>query len=325
MWWHCDGRTPTNTADYGKARAGVAVADNPAGPFKFIGSYLLASDPDRTDHGFDSQGGHVRDMNVFKDDDGTAYVLYSSEGNEVMYIARLNDSYTGLAKDPEDMIHGEDFATISTDSREAPAMFKYDGMYYLITSGCTGWAPNQAAYAVAEDPLGPWTRMGNPCVGDTGNNTFSTQSTCVIPVDPENGEFIYMGDRWSDDGSNNLSAHPRYVWLPIEFGSDNTIMIKDYADWTLDELKGKGAITIDTEFPETSTSVSSLMESLPDTVDVTIGDTEYTGTPVEWSLDERTTALGDYALGDVTVTGDLKDLNREFTVCRLRNRNGQSV
>ena len=314
MWWHCDGRTPTNTADYGKARAGVAVADNPAGPFKFVGSYLLASDPDRTNHGFDSQGGHVRDMNVFKDDDGTAYVLYSSEGNEVMYIARLNDSYTGLAKDPEDMIHGEDFATISTDSREAPAMFKYDGMYYLITSGCTGWAPNQAAYAVAEDPLGPWTRMGNPCVGDTGNNTFSTQSTCVIPVDPENGEFIYMGDRWSDDGSNNLSAHPRYVWLPIEFGSDNTIMIKDYADWTLDELKGKGAITIDTEFPETSTSVSSLMESLPNTVNVTIGDTQYTGTPVEWSLDERTTALGDYALGDVTVTGDLKELNREFTV-----------
>ena len=61
-----------HTADYGKARAGVAVADNPAGPFKFVGTYLLASDPDRTSHGFDSEGGHVRDMNVFKDDDGTA-------------------------------------------------------------------------------------------------------------------------------------------------------------------------------------------------------------------------------------------------------------
>ena len=314
MWWHCDGRTPTNTADYGKARAGVAVADNPAGPFKFVGTYLLASDPDRTSHGFDSEGGHVRDMNVFKDDDGTAYVLYSSEGNEVMYIARLNDSYTGLAKDPEDMIHGEDFATISTDSREAPAMFKYNGMYYLITSGCTGWAPNQAAYAVAEDPLGPWTRMGDPCVGDTDRNTFWTQSTCVIPVDPENGEFIYMGDRWYNPDNGADISDSRYVWLPIEFGSDNTIMIKDYSNWTLDELKGKGAISVDTEFPETSTSVSSLMESLPNTVNVTIGDTQYTGTPVEWSLDERTTALGDYALGDVTVTGDLKELNREFTV-----------
>lgn len=314
MWWHCDGRTPTNTADYGKARAGVAVADNPAGPFKFVGTYLLASDPERTDHGFDSEGGHVRDMNVFKDDDGTAYVLYSSEGNEVMYIARLNDSYTGLAKDAEDMVHGEDFATISTDSREAPAMFKYDGMYYLITSGCTGWAPNQAAYAVAEDPLGPWTRMGDPCVGDTDRNTFWTQSTCVIPVDPENGEFIYMGDRWYNPDTGADISDSRYVWLPIEFGSDNTIMIKDYSNWTLDELKGKGAISVDTEFPKTTTSVSSLMDSLPAAVDVTSGDTKYTDTPVEWSLDERTAALGDYALGDVTVTGNLTELNREFTV-----------
>ena len=314
MWWHCDGRTPTNTADYGKARAGVAVSDSPAGPFKFVGSYLLASDPDRTDHGFDSEGGHVRDMNVFKDDDGTAYVLYSSEGNEVMYIARLNDSYTGLAKDNEDMILGEDFAIISTDSREAPAMFKYNGMYYLITSGCTGWAPNQAQYAVAENPLGPWTRMGNPCVGDSDNNTFWTQSTCVIPVDPENGEYIYMGDRWFNPDTGGDLSDSRYVWLPIEFGNNNTIMIKDYSDWTLDELVGKGALSVNTEFPESTDSISSLMETLPDTVDVTLGDTAYNGTPVEWSLDEATAALGDYVLGDVTVTGTLTELNRDFTI-----------
>ena len=314
MWWHCEGRTPTNTADYGKARAGVAVADNPAGPFKFVGTYLLASDPDRTDHGFDSEGGHVRDMNVFKDDDGTAYVLYSSEGNEVMYIARLNDSYTGLAKDTEDMVLGEDFAIISTDSREAPAMFKYNGMYYLITSGCTGWAPNQAQYAVAENPLGPWTRMGDPCVGDTDGNTFWTQSTCVIPVDAENGKFIYMGDRWYNPDTGADISDSRYVWLPIEFGSDNTIMIKDYSNWTLDELNGKGAISIDTELPEEADSVSSLMEALPDTVNVSIGDESYNDTPVTWSLDEDVQALGDYALGDITVTGSLADLNREFTI-----------
>ncbi len=314
MWWHCDGRTPTNTADYGKARAGVAVADNPAGPFKFVGTYLLASDPDRTNHGFDSEGGHVRDMNLFKDDDGTAYVLYSSEGNEVMYIARLNDSYTGLAKDAEDMVLGEDFTISSTDSREAPAMFKYNGMYYLITSGCTGWAPNQAQYAVAEDPLGPWTRMGDPCVGDSNNNTFQTQSTCVIPVDAENGKFIYMGDRWFNPDSGGDLSDSRYVWLPIEFGSDNTIMIKDYSNWTLDELEGKGSISIDTELPKTAESAGSLMESLPAAIDVTIGGVTYNDTPVAWSLDEDVAALGDYVLGDVTVTGSLAELNREFTI-----------
>ena len=31
-------------------------------------------------------------------------------------------------------------------------------------------------------------------------------------------------------------------------------------------------------------------------------------------MDDRTAALGDYALGDVTVTGNLTELNREFTV-----------
>lgn len=29
-------------------------------------------------------------------------------------------------------------------SREAPAMFKYKGLYLMLTSGCTGWNPNRA-------------------------------------------------------------------------------------------------------------------------------------------------------------------------------------
>ena len=37
---------------------------------------------------------------------------------------------------------------------EAPAVFKHAGKYYLITSGCTGWAPNTARLAVAEVDLG---------------------------------------------------------------------------------------------------------------------------------------------------------------------------
>ncbi|MCI8490181.1 MAG: family 43 glycosylhydrolase [Lachnospiraceae bacterium] len=235
IWFHADGQTPDSTGgNYAKAKAGIAVSDSPFGPFKLQGSYLLTSDPERTDHGFDSVGGHVRDMNLFKDDDGTAYVLYSSEGNAVMYIAKLNDSYTGLAEDADKMVLGEDFCISSIDSREAPAMFKYEGKYYLITSGCTGWAPNQAAYAVADNPLGPWTRKGDPCVGDTNKNTFQTQSTCVIPVDPENGKYIYMGDRWHNPDRGGTLRSSRYVWLPIEFLENNKIAIKDYSDWSMD-------------------------------------------------------------------------------------------
>lgn len=315
IWFHADGTSPYETgsgSNYAKAKAGVAVADNPAGPYKLVGSYMLASD--YSNHGFDSVGGHVRDMNVFKDDDGKAYVMYSSEGNAVMYIARLNDSYTGLAKPADQMVLGEDFAISSTDSREAPAMFKYQGKYYLITSGCTGWAPNQARYAVADSPLGPWTNKGDPCVGDSNHTTFQTQSTCVIPVDAENGKFIYMGDRWLNPDSGGDLSDSRYVWLPIEFGSDNTIMIKDYSDWTLDELEGKGSISIDTELPQTTDSISKLMASLPGKLDVTIGQKAYKDAEVTWSIDEEKASLGDYVLGNVAVTGTLEALNKEFTL-----------
>ena len=180
-----------------------------------------------------------------------------------MYIAKLNDTYTGLAKDADEMVLGEDFCISSTDSREAPAMFKYQGKYYLITSGYTGWAPNQARYAVADSPLGPWTNMGNPCVGDTSNNTFETQSTCVIRLDAENGKFIYMGDRWYNPDNGKDLSDSRYVWLPIEFGANNTIAIKNYKDWTLDELEDKGAISINTALPETVENMTALIAALP--------------------------------------------------------------
>ena len=319
MWFHADGRTPQSNADYGKALAGVAIADNPAGPFKLLGTYLLCSDDDAhnsVSNQWDKEGGHVRDMNLFVDDKdekgkAQAYVMYSSEANAVMYVAKLNDSYTGLAKDASKMVLNEDFGISSTDSREAPAMFKYQGKYYLITSGCSGWAPNQARYAVADNPLGPWTNKGDPCVGDSAGNTFSSQSTCVIPVDAENGKFIYMGDHWTDDNTNNLSAHPTYMWLPIEFGMDNTIALKNYSDWKLEELEGKGAVTVLTELPQTAASLTELKKQLPAQIDVKLSGKTTENTPVTWTVDE---SAGENAIGYVTVTGKLTALNnKEFS------------
>ena len=274
MWFHADGRTPKSSADYGKALAGVAISDSPTGPFKLVGTYLLCTDDDAhnsVSNQWDNEGGHVRDMNLFVDDDGQAYVMYSSEANAIMYIAKLNDDYTALIKDREDMVLGEDFCISSRDSREAPAMFKYRDKYYLITSGCTGWAPNQAAYAVADSPLGPWTRKGDPCVGDSAGNTFSSQSTCVIPVDAENGKFIYMGDHWTDNNQNSLSDHPTYMWLPVEFGMNDTIALKNYSDWTLEDLEGKGAVEVLSDLPQTVTSLTELKEKLPTEINVKLG------------------------------------------------------
>ncbi len=238
IWFHADGQDPfaeSAGGNYAKAKAGVAIADSPTGPYKLLGSYLLNTNED-ADHGFDSEGGHVRDMNLFKDDDGSAYVMYSSDGNQTMHIARLNDEYTNVAKPQGEAVEGVDFTrNFINESREAPAMFKYNNKYYMVTSGCTGWAPNRASYAVADHPLGPWTTVGDPCTDEGSGTTYDTQSTCVFPVDAANGKFIYMGDRWSNPDKGYQLRDSRYVWIPVEFKPDNKIALKRYSNWKLDD------------------------------------------------------------------------------------------
>ncbi len=90
-------------------------------------------------------------------------------------------------------------------------MFKHDGEYYVITSGCTGWAPNTARLAVADSIWGPWKELGNPCRGPDAATTFGGQSAFVLPVAGRPGTFIFIGDRWN---KTDLSDS-RYLWLPL--------------------------------------------------------------------------------------------------------------
>jgi hypothetical protein len=134
MWMHLDNRR------YTVASAGVAVSDQPGGPFRFERQIR----PIKFDFGYPERdrcqqkelGNTFRDMNLFVDDDGRAYVFYASEDNRTMYLVKLNEEYTA----PElPAIEGRTWARLLVDQmREAPAPFKYRGKYYLITSGCTG-------------------------------------------------------------------------------------------------------------------------------------------------------------------------------------------
>ena len=248
----------------------------------------------------------ARDMNLFVDDDKTAYIIYSSEENATMYISRLNEDYTALDVPQGEAVEGVDFSRNFVNwSREAPAMFKYDGKYYLMTSGCTGWSPNAAQYAVADSPLGPWTAMGDPCVGDTKKTTFNTQSTCIFPVDAENGKFIYMGDRWSSPdvaGTTGDLRDSRYVWLPVEFDQNGNMMLKYYDEWTLEDLEFKGKIELNTELPTQAILGDNL--NLPNTVKVISAGKEIE-TPVTWSTEIANKP------GVISVEGTLTELNNK--------------
>lgn len=74
-----------------------------------------------------------RDQTVFIDDNGKAYQFYSSENNATLYISELTDDYLKPT--------GRYTRNFVKQSREAPAVFKYNGKYYMLSSGCTGWDP----------------------------------------------------------------------------------------------------------------------------------------------------------------------------------------
>ena len=103
---------------------------------------------------------------------------------------------------------------------EAPAMFKKDGKYYLIMSGCTGWAPNPGRSAVAESIWGPWKELANPFFGTDSTTSFHSQSTYVLPAPGKPDQFIYMGDRWTPDNA----IDGRYIWLPLRFEGEQPVI-----------------------------------------------------------------------------------------------------
>ncbi|MBW3636044.1 MAG: NPCBM/NEW2 domain-containing protein [Armatimonadetes bacterium] len=212
MWFHYD------RSGYGDSQAGVAIADTPEGPFRFLGMHRPI------------EKSTYRDMNLFVDDDGTAYAIYAGEENYTMHIVRLNAEWT-LPEMP--MVEGKTWIrTLIRAHREAPAPFKHNGKYYMITSAATGWNPNPANYAVADSMLGEWKIVGNPFIGAGTETTFGSQSTFVLPVPGRPGSFIYMGDRWNP---SNL-ADARYVWLPFQMKSDGTFEIRYRDSWEPREL-----------------------------------------------------------------------------------------
>ncbi|MGR0318676.1 glycoside hydrolase [Agromyces sp. ZXT2-3] len=304
MWVHADGPSSTSNALYAKAKAGVAVSDSPFGPFRYIDSYRLhrAAADDPTNQAPDNPG-MARDMNLFVDDDGTGYIIYSSEENETMFISKLNDDYTYLSAPPAAAVEGVDYRRVFVDgSRESPAIFRYEDRYYLITSGLTGWAANPAQWGSSTSILGEWTAYDNPFTGDVAWNSNNSQPSSVITIDREKGKYIYMGDRWNN--GEDL-ANAQMVWLPIQMGeAGRTLSIATPAEWRLEDLD-QYAVWNATGVP-TSLSVG---ESL-DVASVTVTQNGRSSTQrVSWNVSGTTEVPG-----VIVATGTLPDFGgRTFT------------
>jgi beta-xylosidase len=122
----------------------IAVADNPAGPFRgYLGKPLI----DR----FINDAQPI-DAHLFKDDDGTIYLYYG--GWKHCNVAKMNDDMTGFVPFED----GETFKEVTPEGYvEGPCMLKKDGLYYFMWS-MGGWTNGTycVAYGVSENPTGPF-------------------------------------------------------------------------------------------------------------------------------------------------------------------------
>lgn len=246
---------------YAAARVGFAESDSPTGPFRFVRSLRpnagiwpkdfskkqikIAQAQNQNDYkdwwtpewrvaiekgmflNRDMKGGQMsRDMTIYIDSDGKAYHIFSSEDNLTLQVAELTDDFMDYT--------GKYVRIAPGGQNEAPTIFKRNSKYWLIASGCTGWAPNEARMFSAKSIWGPWTQHPSPFEGEAAphkdggaNKSFGTQGTYVLPLG--NDKFVFMADIWNPQSLAN-SLH---VWLPIDFKADGTPVIRWKNSWKL--------------------------------------------------------------------------------------------
>ncbi|KAI0472716.1 galactan 1,3-beta-galactosidase [Xylariaceae sp. FL0804] len=217
MWMHID------DSSYSEAKVGVAVGTEVCGTYEYQGSWQPL--------GFQS-----RDMGLFKDSDGSAYLLTEDRENGLR-IDALTSDYLNVSE--ATYLYSEDY--------EAPAMIRLGDTYYMFASQESGWDPNDNMYSTATSLSGPWSDWSD--FAESGSDTYSSQTNYVLPF---GDSVIYLGDRWV---STNLMAST-YVWLPLDIDGTNVSM-SNYVNWVPDVSAGTWAAGPSETWPEAENATLS--------------------------------------------------------------------
>jgi hypothetical protein len=202
MWFHFDGN------GYTIAELGVAISDKPTGPFVVKDHYR-------------PNGHESRDIGMYVDPETKkAYIGYAADHtNRTIRMVELSADYRSTTTNDVDI----------NAHCEGPGILKKNGIFYLLTSGCSGWTPNPATYYTAADIMGPFTDKGHPFIGDAGNNSFNSQPCYIFKIPGYTNAYLYMGDRWNGGGRPDS----QYVFLPITITEGGEMELHWYKEWDL--------------------------------------------------------------------------------------------
>ena len=173
----------------------VAVSDSPTGPFRILGLRKTGE-----------AKGYAQDCALFKDDDGKAYLAYD-DGHRNLRIDLLSDDYLTSTK--------KNVLALKAPG-EGTAICKYRGKYIVAGSGVRGWGATETHCAIADSPLGTYSKRSRM----SEQNTWGSQISNFIYI-KESDTLMALCDQWwaGQNGRRNLDAS-RYLWLPVSFNPE---------------------------------------------------------------------------------------------------------
>ncbi|CAF3346585.1 unnamed protein product [Rotaria socialis] len=222
MWFNFLPATGTGVSE---SQYAVAISDTPQGPFQLVTDKV-------TTLAWENTG----DLNLFQDNNGDAYIIYTSHidgqiynPSHLMSVEKLSDDYlSSLGKEFNSGYFGENFV-------EAPAMFKRNGTYYAVFGQCCCYCAEGSSVTAynSSSPLGPFSTMNN-----LGNEGHAQQYNILQYKTTENEGYGYLwqGDRWqsSPDGAK---GHDFTYWSPLLFDQDGNAKYMNYtANFTIDVI-----------------------------------------------------------------------------------------
>lgn len=199
----------------GAQKVGVAVADDPAGPFIDSGKPLIDYKPEGV------KGGQEIDPDVFQDPVSKKYYLYW--GNGYAAVAELNKDMVSIKKNT--------IKTITPDEtfREGLCVFYRKGTYYFLWSEDDTRSENyRVRYGTSKSPTGPINVPENNLIlaKDPEKGIYGTGHNSVLQI-PGTDEWYIVYHRFNRPNGikmGNAAGYHREVCMDkMEFNEDGSI------------------------------------------------------------------------------------------------------
>ncbi|MES2697410.1 MAG: DNRLRE domain-containing protein [Verrucomicrobiota bacterium] len=223
------------TGNPGRNAIDYYTATSPTGPFTFAQKDFQAM--------LNNTGGWVNmgDKGLYQDEDvnKTAYLLCTTDDggtpNSTTKIIKLNPNYIGQ----QSVIQS---STSPSPKREALAMFKRNGVFYLLSSHTAGWSSSPTTYKTATSIAGTWSAswMAVPTNPAGSPDSFDTQHDFILRIVGTTAtSFIYLGDRWGRQlAPGDTSKVNNSAFFPLTFDAGGVPTLKGDASWTIDAVTG---------------------------------------------------------------------------------------